>query len=162
MLDEDHLDDRVLKPDRAQPLQVCMAPGVPRPRPQTLAAQQQLADPMAAGHQVAAEVLATAHEIAQGLIGRLGNHDRPQLACRMQSGELQRVALIGLGVITGLAGDRPRRADHHLDPRRPDRPGQTEARRPGLIDRANLSGQRLQPRDRCRARALKLGPEHLT
>jgi hypothetical protein len=69
------------------------------------------------------------------------DRDRPQLPGRVQAGELERVALIGLGVITGLPRNRARRAHGHLDPCGPCRTGQSEPGRPGLIDRADLSGQ---------------------
>ena len=113
-------------------------------------------------HQIAAQVLAAADQIAQRLqLGR-GNDDRPQLPGRVQPRELERVARVGLDPIAGLARDRARRADHHLDPRRPRRPRQPEPRRPGLIDRAHRPRQRLQPLDRRARRPDDLRLEHLT
>jgi hypothetical protein len=127
---------------------VALSPRIARSRPDHTTAQQQLADPVARGHQVAAQVLARADQIAQRLEFGLGNHDGPKLPRGVQPGELERIAGVGLDAVTRLARDRARSAHHHLDAGRPCRPRQAEPGRPGLIDSAHRPRQRPQPADR--------------
>jgi len=114
-----------------------------------------------AGHQIAAEILPPADQVPQRFEFGLGHHDRTQLPGSEQPGELQRVAGVGLDPVTGLTGDRSRRADHHLDPSGTRGAGEPEPGRARFIDRTDRSRQRLQPLDRFDRRTGDLGFEHL-
>ena len=132
-----------------------------RPGIEQAAAQQQFADPVPAGHQIAAEILAAAHQVPQRLELGLGHDHRAQLPGGEQPRELERVAGVGLDPVTGLARDRARRADHHLDPSRAGRAREPEPGRARFIDRADRPRQRLHPADRLDRRSGDLGLEHL-
>jgi hypothetical protein len=58
VLGEHQLDDGVGEIQRSQPRQVRLAPGAATPAPHQPTPPQQLADPVPAGHQIAAQVLA--------------------------------------------------------------------------------------------------------
>lgn len=162
ILPENRLRQRVLKPDRAQPRQVPLrGPGCPGTREDQAPAQQQLPDPMPRAHQIPAQVLAGTNQVAQRLELQGRDLHRPQLPRRVQPGELQRIARVGLGVIARLARNRAGRTDHHLHPGGARRPREPEPGRAGLIDRADRAGQRLQPADRLQRRARDLRLEHL-
>jgi hypothetical protein len=150
VLTEDDLDELVIESDLAQPPQVVGGPCRAGPRPDQAPAQQQFADPVAGAHQIAAQILPGTNQITQRLRLRRRDDDRPQLPGREQPGELEGVARVGLDPVAGLTRDRPRRADHHLHSGCPAGAGQAKPGRPGLIDRADLTGQRLQPLDHIR------------
>ena len=118
-------------------------PMLTRPRPDQPVAQQQLADPMAGTHQIAAEILTSAHQVTQRLKLNSRHRNWAQLAGRVQPRELERIACVGLDPVTRLARDRTRCADHQLDTSRPGCPRQREPGRAHLIDRAHRPGKRL-------------------
>ena len=107
------------------------------------ASQQQFGDPVPAGHQIAAEVLAAAHQVPQRLQFGLGHDHWPQLTSGQQPRELERVAGVGLDLVAGLAWNRAGRADDHLDPRRAGSAHESEPGRARFIDRADRTRQRL-------------------
>ncbi len=59
------------------------------------------ADPMASCHQIAAQILTRPDEVAQRLELERRDEYRPQLPRRMQPGQLQRVARVGLDLWPG-------------------------------------------------------------
>jgi hypothetical protein len=59
-------------------------------------------------HQVSAQILAGAHQVAQRLELDRRHDDRPQLPGRVQPRELERVTGVGLDLIAGLTRDRAR------------------------------------------------------
>ncbi len=77
---EGKLGGAVVEAQAAQPVAVPLRPGVARQRVVQLAAEQELRDPRPAAHQVDAQVLARADEVAQLLLRRLGHPHHPQLA----------------------------------------------------------------------------------
>jgi hypothetical protein len=60
-----------------------MPHGAACPREQQTATQQQVADAMPGGHQIAAQVLAATHEITQRFKLERRDGDRPQLSGRV-------------------------------------------------------------------------------
>ena len=67
MLAQNGVDQRVVETHCAQPLQVRVSPRVAGAGPNVIATQQQLGDAMPTAHQVAAQILSAADEIAQSL-----------------------------------------------------------------------------------------------
>ena len=122
------------EPDRGQPGAVLARPRLARPLPVDLAAQQELPDPMPGAHQVHADVLAAAHQVAQLLTLHRRDRDQHELAGRQQPGQPDRVALIGLDPIRRRTLGLPRRAHPELDPLRQRPARQPIARRARLID----------------------------
>ena len=70
-----------------------------------------------------------------------GNRVGSSLTARPHGSALG-VALVGLDPVTRRARNLARGHDAHIDPALTAGPGQTEPRRPGLIDRADRAGQR--------------------
>ena len=134
---------RLAEADLAQPSQMTLSPCLAGPRPDQPLAQQQLADPVTGAHQITAEILTGTHQVTQRLELRRCHQHRPQLARRVQLGELQRVAGVGLDLVTGLTRNCTRRADHHLNTRRTSCPRQPEPGRPSLIDPSHRPRKRL-------------------
>jgi hypothetical protein len=71
-------------------------------------AQQHLADAVTGRHQIAAQILPGADQIAQRLKLQRWDRDRAQLAGGVQARELERITRIGLDAITGLTRNRAR------------------------------------------------------
>jgi hypothetical protein len=101
--------------------------------PVDLAAQQELPDSVSGAHQILANVLAAAHQVAQLLTLDRRDRDQRQLAGGQQPGQANRVALIGLDPIRRRAVGLARRAHRHLDPFRPRAAREPVAGRAGLI-----------------------------
>ena len=121
------------EPDRGQPRAVLQRPRHRRPLVVDLATQQELPDPVARAHQVRADVLAAADQITQLLTLDRWDRDEYQLPGRQQSGQADRVALVGLDPVRGRPVGLARRAHRNLDPLRPRATRQPVARRTGLI-----------------------------
>jgi hypothetical protein len=78
-------------------------------------AQQELGDAVAGPHQVAADVLAGADQVAHRLFGGGGDPDGVQPADHQQADQPLGVAAIGLDPALGRALDLARRGDGALD-----------------------------------------------
>ena len=88
---------------------------------------------MPGAHQIKANVLAAAHQIAQLLTLDGRDRDQRQLAGRQQPRQADRVALIGLDPIRRRALGLAQRAHPHLDPLR-QRSTRQPAGRTGLVN----------------------------
>ena len=112
------LRGQVGEPQGGEPRSVPARPRPPRPLVVDLAAQQELPQPVARAHQISANVLTAAHEVAQLLaLERRDRHQR-QLAGCQQPREPDRVPLVGLDPIPRPPFRAPRRTHRHLDPPR--------------------------------------------
>ena len=109
-----------------------------------LVAQQELREPVACSHQVGADVLAGADQVAKRLLGRFGDPDRVELSGEQQADQVLGVAAIGLHLLARPSWDLPRRCDHALDPGAVERPGEAIAGRPRLIARPHRPFERAQ------------------
>src|SRR5215213_2639254 len=99
---------------------------------------------MPRAHQIRAQILTAANQVAQLLLLGRWDPDQPQVAGGEQPREADRIALVGLDPITRPALDVARRADRHLDPLRPRPAHQAIAGRPRLIDRPQWPPQLAQ------------------
>ncbi len=112
VLAEHDLRQPIVKADRAQPCQVSLrCPWVTGAGEDQAAAQQQLADPVAGSHQIAAQILTRPDQVAQRFELERRDQHRPQLPRRVKSGELQRIPGVGLDLVARLTRDRAGRAD---------------------------------------------------
>jgi hypothetical protein len=89
-------------------------------------AQQQLADPVARAHQIAAHVLARPDQVAQRLLLAARDPDRVQSADHQQPHEPLGVTAVGLHTILRRPLDLARRRHHAPDTRRLKRPREAE------------------------------------
>ena len=78
--------------------------------------QQQLAEPLPGAHQITADRLPGANDIAQRLLLAGRDPDRVQRVDHQQAQHPLGVALIGLDLVPGGPLDLPRRRDHAPDP----------------------------------------------
>jgi hypothetical protein len=76
-------------------------PALAGPGEVALAAQQERGQAKPRAHQIRAQVLPAADQVAQLLLLLAGNPDQPQIAGREQAREADRVALVGLDPIAG-------------------------------------------------------------
>jgi hypothetical protein len=83
VLTEDDLHQRLLKAHLAQPSQVALRPCLAGPVEDPPAAQQQLADPVARAHQIAAQILTRPDQVAQRLKLQGRHDDRSQRVTRV-------------------------------------------------------------------------------
>ncbi len=127
--------------------------------PVDLAAQQELPDSVSGAHQILANVLAAAHQVAQLLTLDRRDRDQRQLAGRQQPRQADRVALIGLDPIRGRALGLARRAHPELDPLRPRAAREPIAGRTGLINHPRRPLHTSQPRQQL-VRAANHPPGH--
>lgn len=97
-------------------------------------AQQQLAYPVPGAHQIAADILPCADQVAQRLLARRGHPHGVQLARDQQPHEQLRVAAIRLYAVLRGSGDLARRCNQAAHPGSLERPGQAE------VGRARLEG----------------------
>src|SRR3954467_5329374 len=104
-------------------------------------AQQQLGDAVARAHQIAAQVLPGADQIAQALGLDARNRDRVQFARDQKPRQALGVAPVGLDAIRRPTRDHARRADQTTDPGGLESAREREAGRPGLIRRADRTRQ---------------------
>ena len=116
---------------------------------------------MPGAHQIRAQVLAAADQVAQLLLLFARDPHEPQFAGGEQPRQPDRVALVGLDPIPRAALDVPRRADRHLDPLRPRPADQPVASRPGLIDRAQRPRQLAQHVEHLPRPAVDPARDHL-
>jgi hypothetical protein len=95
----------VIKAQRVQPGKVLGRPGASRSRIAFPSPQKELPEAMAGTHQIAANVLDRAHQVAEALILD-GRHKREtQLSGRKQPGQADRVATIGLDPVARALWD---------------------------------------------------------
>jgi hypothetical protein len=146
VVDEGRLRAAILELARAQPAHVPDGPGPAPPRVALTAAQQELPEPVAGAHQVAAHVLNRAHEVAEVLVLDARHEREPKLAGGQQPDQPGGVAAVGLDPVARTLGDRPRRRHSNVDLALARRPGQAEAGRACLIDRAHPGPEALQER----------------
>jgi hypothetical protein len=132
--------------DLRKPGPVARSPGALGVLVADVVAQQQLAHPVARPHQIAADVLAGAHQVAQRLLLRDRHPDRVQPADHQQTHEPLGVSLVGLDAVLRGALDLARRRDHTFDPGPVQRARQLKPRRPCLVGRADRSRQPSQER----------------
>ena len=104
-------------------------------------AQQQLREPVPAAHQVLADRLTRAHEVAQRLLLGPRHADRVQLAGQQQPDQQLGVAAIGLDAVARSARDLARRRDHALHAAPLELARQPVAGRPRLIRGAHRPRQ---------------------
>jgi hypothetical protein len=104
-------------------------------------AQQQLGQPVAGAHQIAAQVLTRADQVAQRLFLDGRDRDRVQLARDQQPHQPLGVALVGLDAIARSARHQPRRAHQTLDPCRRQPSRERKPCGPRLIGRAHRTRQ---------------------
>ena len=101
---------------------------------------------MTGAHQISANVLAAADEIAQLLpLDRRDRHDR-QLPCSQRPGEPDRVALVGLEPVARRPVGSVRSADDDLDPLGTGAAREPVAGRACLVDHARRARHRPQER----------------
>ena len=108
---EDHLVSLLFEAQAAQPQPVALAPGFLAAVPDPAPAQQHLAHPMAAAHQILMGVLARAAQVAHRFVLNRGRMDLRQQPGAEQLSQLARVTTVGLDPIARLARDQ-RRRDH--------------------------------------------------
>src|SRR3954452_9408057 len=77
---------------------------------------QHLRQPLSRSHQIQAQCLPGANEIAQRLFFGARDADRVQLAGEQQPDEMLSVAALVLDLVAGRARDLRRRRDHTFDP----------------------------------------------
>ena len=109
---------------------------------------------MAGAHQVAAQILAAAQEIAEALIGRGRDVDKVQLAGGEQTSQALGVAAVGLDPIAGRPGDQAGRGDADVEASLGAGAGKAEPRGPGLIDRDQIGAECLEVGKRLLRRSL--------
>ena len=126
-----------------------------------LAAQQERRQPVPGAHQVRAQILAAADQVAQLLLLFGGNPDQPQFARGQQPRQPDRVALVGLDAVTGTTLDVARRADRHLDALGAGAADQPIAGRPRLIDRPQRPWQLTQHLEHLPRAAVDPASDHL-
>ncbi len=131
---------RPAQPDGREPVAVALAARRPVVEADAVA-QQQLAEPVAAAHQVDADGLARADEIAQRLLFATGNADGMQLAGQHQPDQQLGVAAVGPDTITGRPGDLARRCDDALHAASMQLAREPVPRRPGLVGRTHRARQ---------------------
>ena len=98
------------EPHTGQPRAVLARPRLTGALPIDLAAQQEPPDPVARAHQIQADVLPAAHQIAQLLTLHRRDRDQRQLPGGQQPGQADCVTLIGLHAIRRRALGLARRA----------------------------------------------------
>jgi hypothetical protein len=121
------------------------------PRPPRLSAvvddplpQKQLRQSVPGRHQIPAAILTGPDQIPRGFLLHRGHPHRGDLANMQQPGQMPGIANVGLDPIPRWALQLRRRRHHALDPRRLQRPRQTEPRWAGLV--GHRHGRR-QPAD---------------
>jgi hypothetical protein len=129
-----------------QPAEIGLGPVGLRAVEANLMAQQQLGQPVARAHQIAAQILTGTHQITQRLLLHARDRDRTKLTGHQQPDQALGIAAIGLHAIRRPPRDQPRRAHHTLHPHRPQLARQHEPRRPRLIRRAHRPRQRARER----------------
>lgn len=112
-----------------------------------LAPQEHLRDPVAAAHQVRAEVLACAREIADLLLGFGRDAHERQAARGQQPRESLRVARVGLDPVAGTAVGPLRVADRDVEAVRCGDTCEAVARRACLVDGLHRLLERQKPRN---------------
>src|SRR5581483_10717056 len=132
---EGGLRGAILEGEPPQPAAMADRPAVARSLEANAAAAQEVREPLAGAVEVAAQVFARADQVAQLLLGDLGDADEVKLAGGEQAGEALGGAGVGLDPIGGLARDQPRGADAHVEAALTGRTGEPEAGRAGLVDR---------------------------
>ena len=139
-VEQDRLGDRLGKLDPPQPVEMALGPVVALEA--KVVAQQELGDAVAGPHQVSADVLARADQVAHRLLGRRWHPDSVQAADHQQAHQPLGVAAVGLDPVLGRALDLARGRDRAVDAPRCQRPGQPEAGRAGLIGDPHRRRQR--------------------
>ncbi len=124
-----HLGER----DPLEPGLVGAAPGADSRRRVDRPAQQELGEPVACPQLVGLGIVAGTDEIAQRLTRLVGDPDRCEVAAAQQSGELGRVAPVGLDPVAGLGRDERRGDDDALDAERGELAVERVAGRAGLV-----------------------------
>ena len=135
----------VLEPLLAKPRIVC-----PRPRGRVVhraMAKQQLREPVAGPHQIAAGILARADQITRGLLVRPGHPHSGDLTQPQQPRQPLSIPPVGLDPI-GHRRDLRRRRDNAADPRHTTGTRKPVPGRSRLVHDPNRRRQRLQPRHR--------------
>jgi len=69
------------------------------------AAQQELAESVLGAQQVRLGIVASPDQVAQGLVGFVGDPDRREVAAAQQPCQLGRIALVGLDPVAGPGRD---------------------------------------------------------
>ncbi len=105
----------MLEGEPRQPGVMGTAPGPHPDRRHDGAAQQELAQPVLGAQQVHLGIVACPDQVAQGLVGLVGDPDRREVAAAQQPCQLGRIALVGLDPVTGFDGDERGRHDHARD-----------------------------------------------
>jgi hypothetical protein len=104
-------------------------------------AQQQLGQPVSAAHQIHADGVARANQVAQRLLLGARDSNRVQLARQQQPHQVLGVAAVGLDALPRRTRDLARRRDHALHAAPPKLARQAVAGRARLIDRAHRPRQ---------------------
>ena len=117
----------------AQPRAVPLRPRAGGVLVEDAVAQQQLRQSLPGAHQIAADVLPRADQIAQRLLLDRRHPDRVQRVDHQQPQHPLGVALIGLDLVLRRALDLPRRRHHAPDPRRLQRPREPVPGRARLV-----------------------------
>ena len=99
--------------------------------------QEKTLDALAAAAEVLDGPEAAADEVADGLVGLIGNVDERQFAGAEQPGEFQGVAAVGFDADRGLFWDERRRDDLAVDFQFAEMACEPEAGRSGLVDVAD-------------------------
>ena len=129
----------------AKPRVVC-----PRPRGRVVhepMAEQQLREPVASPHQIAAGVFTGTNEVPRGFLFRRRDTYRRDLTKPKQPRQPLGITPVGLDPI-GCSSDPRRRRDNAIDPRLGTRAREPVPGRPRLVHDPDRRRQRLQPRDR--------------
>jgi hypothetical protein len=159
-----HLCAELTEIDARQPRAVADRPGAGGVLVDDVVSQQQLRESLSGAHQIAADRLPGADDIAQRLLLAARDPDRVQAVDHQQPQHPLTIALIGFHPIRARPLDLPRRRDHAPDPGRVQRPRQAIARRPCLIrhprrtrqQRTELDHLARLPRQPARAQLARL------
>lgn len=90
---------------------MALGPGLARPRVANPAAKQELGEPVASSHQIAAQVLAGPHQIAEALLLDAGHVGEGKLAGGKQSRQALGISAVGLHPVGRPTRDQARRGD---------------------------------------------------
>ena len=159
--------------DAGQPAAVMLRPGAGAALETTVVTQQQLGEPMAGTHQIAADVLAGTDQVTQRLLGGARNADQVQPTDHQQPQQPLRVTAIGLHPVARRPLDLPGRGHDTPDSgvlqgaREPE-PGRAglignpcRTRQPGAELEHLARGTRQPPHHELPGRAVHRRSDHL-
>ena len=138
VLAQDQILGRVLEAEVGQPPRMDLGPG-PGAGVDPPMAQQKGLQMLALRAQIRHRGLTRPHQLAHGLMPRVGNPDAGQLAGAMQPGQGEGIPAIGLDALARALRDQRGSDDGAVMPESGDLPLQPIAGRPGLVAEQQLA-----------------------